>query len=158
VALRAYQNIYYLAVQHRNHLGVMNAIPAQLSESGATVLDFTQLGFNTFGSNSRVQLPSGNMALWAGDANTNKSIRFSGSNNDTNVVKDYILADPVNFFNSATFSSTGYLDIDINMDGIGRFSGAGNDSNLIKDNVLAHPGNGFNNVTFIIPATVPDSN
>ncbi|NNK73688.1 MAG: hemagglutinin protein, partial [Flavobacteriaceae bacterium] len=54
-----------------------------------------------------------------------------------------------------TYVSTGYLDIDLNMDGGGRFSGSNNDSNIIKDNVLAHPGNGFNSPTYVIQGTIP---
>ena len=148
---------YLVVIFHRNHLGVMSDSSINLSEVPAQI-DFTSNSFPTYGSNAQVQMPSGDMALWAGDTNFSRSIRFSGANNDTNVIKDFILADPANGFNSVTFSSMGYLNTDLNLDGIARFSGAGNDSNLIKDNVLTHPGNGFNNVTYIINSTVPSNN
>ena len=158
VTLNAAPTYYYIVVKHRNHLAAMSSATLVLSEDSAAVVDFKDNGFTTFGSNARVQLGSGDMALWTGDTNNVGQVRFSGANNSTNVIKDHILADPGNGFNSVTFSSTGYLDIDVNLNGSGRFSGAGNDSNIIKDNVLAHPGNGFNSPTYTISVTVPPEN
>ena len=157
VMMQAAPTSYYLVVSHRNHMSAMSANTLNINETASTV-DFTNNGFSTFGSNAQVVLGSGNTALWAGDAKVNDQVRFSGADNDTNAIKDYVLADPGNAFNSVTYTSSGYLDIDINMNGGGRFSGAGNDSNIIKDNVLAHPGNVFNSVTFIINPTVPPGN
>lgn len=158
VTLNAAPTYYYIVVKHRNHLAAMSSATLVLSEDSAAVVDFKDNGFTTFGSNARVQLGSGDMALWTGDTNNVGQVRFSGANNSTNVIKDHILADPGNGFNSVTFTSTGYLDIDVNLNGSGRFSGSGNDSNNIKDNVLAHPGNGFNSPTYTISVTVPPEN
>ena len=157
IVLSRPQKDYHVVIVHRNHLGVMTASGINLSEVPAQI-DFTSNSFPTYGSNAQIQMPSGDMALWSGDTNFSRSIRFSGANNDTNVIKDFILADPANGFNSVTFSSMGYLNTDLNLDGISRFSGAGNDSNILKDNVLSHPENGFNNVTYIINSTVPSNN
>ncbi|NND51885.1 MAG: hemagglutinin protein, partial [Flavobacteriaceae bacterium] len=157
VAMRAAPTNYFLVITHRNHLGAMSDSAIGLSETPVGV-DFTDNTFSTFGSNAQVQLASGEMALWTGDTNGANQIRFSGSGNGTNIIKDHVLADPANGFDSVTFSSMGYLNIDLNLDGIGRFSGSGNDSNIIKDNVLAYPDNGFNSVTYIIEATVPPGN
>ena len=148
---------YYLVLKHRNHLGVMSASPITLNAS-TTIVDFTNIGFSTYGSHAQTQLNSGNMAVWAGDVNQSNQIIFSGANSDANVIKDYVLADPSNGFNSVTFSSLGYLWIDVDMNGFGSFSGSGNDSNIIKDNVLAHPENGFGAATYIINTTVPSEN
>jgi len=150
---------YYVVVKHRNHLGTMSSTANfGLTEAAATVVDFKSNAVSTFGSNARVDLGSGVMALWAGDTNTGSQIRFSGAGNNTNVIKDAVLANPGNGFNSVTYSSSGYLLIDINLNGFGKFSGAGNDSNIIKDNVLAHPSNGFNSPTYTISTTVPLKN
>lgn len=157
VLMRAAPTNYFLVVTHRNHLAAMSSSAIGFSETPVGV-DFTDNTFSTFGANAQVQLASGDMALWTGDTNGADQIRFSGSGNGTNVIKDHVLADPANGFNSVTFSSMGYLNIDLNLDGIGRFSGSGNDSNIIKDNVLVHPGNGFGSVTYIIEATVPPGN
>ncbi|MBT8270239.1 MAG: hemagglutinin protein [Bacteroidia bacterium] len=155
VVFNAAQTSYYIVVKHRNHLGAMSDVAIGLLEASPVSVDFTNNAFNTFGSDAQVLLGSGDMALWTGDADNSGSARFSGSNNDANVIKDYILADPGNGFNSVTYTSTGYLNIDVNMDGNGRFSGSNNDSNIIKDNVLAHPGNGFNSSTYVIQGTIP---
>jgi len=150
---------YYVAVKHRNHLGTMSSSASfGLTEVAATVVDFKSNAVPTFGSNARVDLGSGVMALWTGDTNNGNQIKFSGAGSNANIIKDAVLADPGNGFNSVTYTSSGYLLIDINLDGKGKFSGAGNDSNIIKDNVLAHPANGFNSPTFTINNTVPIKN
>lgn len=166
VALDGFSNVimtaaptnYYVVVKHRNHLGAMSAATIAINETSPTVVDFTNSGFSTYGLNAQVVLGSGVTALWTGNTNNTNYIRFSGANNDSNAIKDYILSDPANGFGSVTFSSSGYLNTDLNLNGIAKFSGSGNDSNLIKDNVLAHPSNGFGTPTFTIQATVPPQN
>jgi len=149
---------YYVVVNHRNHLGAMSGNTINLIEGSVTTVDFTDSGFSTFGNFAQVQLLSNAMALWSGDANNSNAITFSGANNDVNAVKDYILVDPLNVLNFITFSSTGYLLEDVDLNGIGRFSGSPNDSNIIKDNVLNHPGNALSFPTYTISPTVPNSN
>jgi hypothetical protein len=158
VTLNAAPTYYYIVVKHRNHLAAMSSATLVLSEDSAAVVDFKDSGFTTFGSNARVQLGSGDMALWTGDTNNTDQVRFSGANNSTNVIKDHILADPANILNFITFGSTGYLDLDVDLNGISKFSGSENDSNIIKDNVLAHPGNILNFLTYTISSTVPPDN
>ncbi|WP_452220871.1 hemagglutinin protein [Lacinutrix salivirga] len=148
---------YYVVLKHRNHLGVMSANPIALTEVG-TAINFTENTTPTFGSNAQVAIANGKLGLWAGDVNSNKQISFSGSDNDANIIKDVVLNDPANGFNSATYTSVGYLLIDVDLSGGGRFSGSDNDSNIIKDNVLQHPNNGFNSPTFTINPTVPIGN
>lgn len=148
---------YYIVLKHRNHLGVMSANPVAVTETG-TAINFTSNATATYGNNAQVTLANGDLALWTGDTNSNGQIRFSGPNNDANIIKDDILNDPLNGFNSATYTSIGYLLIDADMSGSGRFSGSNNDSNIIKDNVLQHPENGFASPTFIINTTIPEGN
>ena len=149
-------NTFYIAIKHRNHLGVMSNLPQILNYDGANI-NFIDGSLATYGSHAQLLLGSGDLALRTGDVRQNGQIRFSGSDNDPNVIKDYVLADPGNGFNSVTYPSTGYLMIDVDLNGTGRFSGSGNDSNIIKDNVLAHPGNGFNSPTYVIIKTIPDN-
>ena len=148
---------YYIVLQHRNHLGVMSANPVAVTETGSAI-NFISNTTATFGSNAQIALANGDLALWAGDTNANGQIRFSGSDNDANIIKDAVLNDPSNGFNSATYTSVGYLLIDVDLSGGGRFSGSDNDSNVIKDNVIQHPNNGFNSPTFTISTTVPVGN
>ncbi|WP_299333668.1 hemagglutinin protein [uncultured Psychroserpens sp.] len=147
---------YYVAIRHRNHLGVMTASSTFLSQETRDA-NFISSNFNTYGSNARVSLGNGKMALWTGDVNSDKSLKFSGSNNDTNAIKDSILSDPLNVLNFITFSSSGYLNGDIDLNGTARFSGAPNDSNPIKDNILSHPGNFLGLSTFIITEQLPNN-
>lgn len=158
VIMQAAPTNYFVVVKHRNHLGAMSAATINLSDTTSSIVDFTNPSFSTFGSNALVILNSGNTALWAGDANTDNSITFSGSNNDVNAIKDYILADPGNILNFITYVSSGYLSFDIDLNSATRFSGSPNDSNIIKDNILNHPGNLLNLRTFIINSTVPPKN
>jgi hypothetical protein len=158
VIMQAAPTNYYVVVKHRNHLGAMSASTIALNETTPTVVDFTNSGFSTYGSHAQVIFGSGDKGLWSGVTNLNNQIKFSGSGNSSNTIKDYILADPANGFNSVTFSSSGYLNTDLNLNGTAKFSGSGNDSNIIKDNVLAHPGNGFNSSTYTINSTVPPQN
>lgn len=146
---------YFVVINHRNHLGTMTANQVTLNTNPVS-LDFTDGSTPTFGNNAQIQLTSGDYALWAGDTNGTNQIRFSGSNNSVNPIRDYVLTDPANFFNLTTFQSNGYLDIDIDMNGVGRFSGTGADSNLIRTIVLSHPGNFFNLTTYKINGTVTE--
>jgi len=154
LSFRLANSSYFVVLKHRNHLGVMSANPIALS-AAVNMVDFTNSTFSTFGNNAQVELANGSMALWTGDTNTNNLVKFSGSSNNANVIKDAILADPSNGFHAVTFTSTGYLLFDVDMNGSGKFSGSGNDSNIIKDNVLSHPSNGFGSPTYTISATIP---
>lgn len=152
------KNDYYVVLKHRNHLAIMTDATVALSEIPVSV-DFTTSSVTTEGGvNSRVTLGSGELALWAGDGNDNGQVIFSGTNNDSNTIKDHILSDPGNLFNFLTYESTGYLDMDVDMSGSALFSGPDNDSNIIKDNVLAHPDNFFNFLTYTISTSVPPEN
>jgi len=147
---------YYIVIKHRNHLGVMSANPIALS-STATLVDFTDSAFSTYGNNAQVQLDNGKMAMWTGDSTNENKVKFSGSGNGANIIKSTVLNDPTNGWNSPTFTSTGYLNSDLDLDGGAKFSGSGNDSNIIKGNVLNHPSNNWNSVTYTINATVPSA-
>jgi hypothetical protein len=155
--MNAAQTSYYVVVKHRNHLGAMSSGTIALSNTPATV-DFTSSGFTTFGSNAQVVLATGIKALWAGDVNGNGNIKFSGTSNDVNAVKDFILVHPSNPLHLITYSATGYLNQDVDLNGVGRFSGSPNDSNRIKDIILAHPANTLHLPTYTINATVPPTN
>ncbi len=153
---------YYIALNHRNHLGIMSSAPIALSES-ATVVDFSDGSTDTFGSNAQVILPDGSRALWAGDINGDGKINFIGTSNDTNILRDTILNDPINIiFQSFSFNVSGYSNVDVNLNGVGSFIGSSNDTNVLRDNVLGHPINQiFQSFSYSIleqlPNTVPQA-
>ncbi len=135
-----------VSVHHRNHLPVR-------TETGLNTMtpvqhDFSVSG-NFFGSNAQ-RSNSGLFAMWPGNSNNDHQIKYSGSNNDTDVVLNTILSHPSNLFNSITFSFTSYSNLDVNLDGIVKYSGSNNDADLILNNILVHPSNSFNSLTFSI--------
>ena len=148
---------YFIVVKHRNHLGVMTAIPIALSTSNTNV-DFTDGSTNSFGSYAQAQLASNTYALWAGktDQNANQ-VRFLGANNSVDIIKDYILSYPTNLLGFITFTAPDYHNTDVDMNGFSKFSGANDDSNLIKDIILAHPLNILGFPTFQIQSTIPNN-
>lgn len=149
---------YYVVVKHRNHMGIMSQSSIALSSNNTTV-NFSNGQTQTYGTNAQALLANGSLALWAGKTTENYDhVRFLGANNNVDVIKDFILADPTNILNFITFTSSGYHSTDVDLNGFSKFSGADDDSNLIKDIILIHPGNILNIPTFQINATVPPNN
>lgn len=134
---------YYVAIKHRNHLGVMSLNTLALSSNPITV-DFTDSANQiTYGTNAQSSfgMQNGMIGMWAGNVEADISVRYQGSGNDTNSLKDAILADPENTTASNLHSFTGYNIADVNLDGSSRYQGSGNDANTVKDIILSHPDN-----------------
>ncbi len=141
---------YFVVVNHRNHLGTMTANQVSFN-SNPVSLDFTDGSVSTYGNNGQAFLNLNTYALWAGNANNDSRIRYQGSSNDTNYIKDKILTHPNNTNNNNLFFYNGYDIADVNMDGRIRYQGSGNDSNIIKDIILTHPNNlSLSNLYFFI--------
>ncbi|MCU0347053.1 MAG: LamG domain-containing protein, partial [Saprospiraceae bacterium] len=64
---------YYVAVRHRNHLGVMTGSSTALT-AVATPLDFTLGATGVWGSNARTEVAAGVFALWAADLNASGAV------------------------------------------------------------------------------------
>ena len=149
---------YFIAIKHRNHLGAMIADTKRLSPV-ATIVDFTDANNPiTFGNNAQTNfgMPSNVLGLWAGNVNGDNTLRFQGSGNDTNAIKDNVLADAGNTSNSNLHVFTGYNNGDVDLNGSIRFQGSGNDSNTIKDVVLSHPDNTTGTNLFLILEQLPE--
>ncbi len=91
---------YFVAIKHRNHLGVMSANAITLS-TNVMAYDFTSSASNAFGSSNGVQnLGGGYFGLFSGDFDTNEQIQ----NTDvTNLLP--------------SLGNSGYLQGDLNMNG-----------------------------------------
>ena len=127
---------YYVVVKHRNHFGVMTALPMILTrDKNLTKIDFTNPSVVTWGTNAQKNV-AGKMCLWAGDVNQDHLIKYNGSNNDKNVILSVVgLTTPNNIINA-------YHKADINLDGLVKYNGASNDKNVILSNVgLLTPNN-----------------
>jgi hypothetical protein len=156
VILRGLTGTYYVTVKHRNHLGVITQTTRSLSVTPTSV-DFTNSGTSTFGSNAQVQLSNGDMALWAGNVNSDTVVQYSGTTPDAPSVLSEVLNNPGNFLNFPTYVVNGYNVHDINMDGNTQYTGTSPDTPILLQNVLAHPGNFLNFSTYQIQEQLPEN-
>ncbi|WP_417199727.1 hemagglutinin protein [Bizionia sp.] len=146
---------YYVVVNHRNHLGAMSAGTIGLNANTASVVDFTNSGFATYGTMAQAILISGNMALWAGDVNGNNQVRYLGPSNDSATLKTIVLNAPGNASGSNYFPYASYNLGDINLNGVVRYLGPGNDKGILKNIILNHPANPSSNY-FPISQQIPN--
>ncbi|WP_353777643.1 BspA family leucine-rich repeat surface protein [Winogradskyella sp. 3972H.M.0a.05] len=133
---------YYIAVKHRNHLGIMSASSIALDSDTVTTIDFSDGTIPTFGTGAQTSsgMPAGVLGMWAGDTNGDGKVNIIGAANDSNAIRDKILNDPVNqIIQFYGFSVSGYNNEDINLTGGANIIGSNNDANVLRDNVLNHP-------------------
>ena len=119
---------YYVAVHHRNHLGVMTSAPVALSASGASV-DLRLTSTPTHGIEARAER-FGRAALWSGDVNADGRVSYTGSEND----RDPILQAVGGVVPTNTIGPA-YRSEDVNMDGTVKYTGTGNDRDPILVNI-----------------------
>jgi len=121
---------YTVAVRHRNHLGVMAAVPVQLGAS-ATVVDLSAEATPTFGTEARRHITGAFPveALWAGDVTNNGEVKYTGGEND----RDPVLSAIGGVVPTATI--TGYRAGDVNLDGEVRYTGTDNDRDPILQTI-----------------------
>lgn len=148
-------SLYYVAIRHRNHLGIMIAEPETLDEVEATI-DFIDVDteIDLWGNQASVDV-NGVNAMWSGDTNGDGRIIFQGTSNDPNNVFFEVLSSPSNTLLQISYIAEGYTNNDINMDGQSIYQGNGNDPNIVFFNVLQHGGNTSFIPTFIIEEQLP---
>ncbi|GAB5552916.1 MAG: hypothetical protein Sapg2KO_25070 [Saprospiraceae bacterium] len=128
---------FFVSIKHRNHLGVMSALPITAVNDVLSV-DFTTLNdnaiFNQVGYDGAEQATvNGIRALWAGNANLDAKVKFDGAGTDRNAVLAGVIAFPGNSENAFNYDlAIGYFLGDINMNGKVKFDGAGNDVVFIQ--------------------------
>ena len=126
---------YYVVVNHKNHLGIMtNSTVAIDKSSSPTIVDFTDINTTTYGTQAQATLTNGDMALWAGDANGDGVINFSGDIN--RVLTDIILFPSNSSFSTSYDFVDGYFQSDVFLDGNVSFS---NENNQILLSILLYP-------------------
>ncbi|WP_164735203.1 right-handed parallel beta-helix repeat-containing protein [Pseudoflavitalea rhizosphaerae] len=147
---------YYVAIRHRNHLGIMSASPVDFS-SGTGTIDFTQASTATYGTHARKDLGGGVMALWAGNVNADQTIRHSAAPSDVTPVANAVLNHAGNTTQSPAY--TGYVSVysllDVNLDGNIFYTATPSDHAIIISNVKTHPGNTFGITSYIIREQLP---
>ena len=117
-------DLYYVAVRHRNHLGIATANAVLLGFT-ATTMDFTTGSIALMGGLGSTVLVGGTRCLRAGDANGDGRVSYTGPDND----RDAVLFRIGGANTAGTFA--GYATEDINMDGVTRYTNSGNDRDRI---------------------------
>jgi choice-of-anchor B domain-containing protein len=144
---------YYLSIKHRNHLAIMSAVPVNPTEG--IVLDFTNGDVATFGIGAQ-QNSGGIATMIPGNGNDNNSVKYTGTDNDADIIRNEILGDPNNLLNLLGFSLEGYYLEDYNMDGELKYSGSDNDFDMVRNTILNNQSNILNLLGFTINGTVPN--
>ena len=141
---------YFVAIKHRNHLGIMSNNTVALGTSVVT-LDFTNPSLETLGMHSRLIV--GDKALmWAGDSNQDGMLIANGNNSDATTILGNLLMDPLNTDFNSNYMLSGYFEDDINMDGSVFFAGPNNDITPLIANILVHPDNTETAGNYIVKA------
>jgi hypothetical protein len=129
---------YYVAVQHRNHLGVMTAAPVAVSPpstvpwSPYSSVNFWSASTPTWGTEAQKvgDATYNYRVLWPGDTNGDGIIKYTGTDND----RDPILMAIGGSTPTASVPNV-YTVNDVNMDGTVRYTGQNNDRDIILTSV-----------------------
>ncbi|MBK8109318.1 MAG: hypothetical protein IPK46_02745 [Saprospiraceae bacterium] len=141
---------YYVAVKHRNHLGVMTASAISFQNLSA-VIDFTLPGTPTFDFGNPSNYNYTGLAqnkfivpdytcLYAGDFDANGVIKFSNPGDDANILTTDVLTYPTNtLFVSNYNAAFGYLAGDYNMDGKAKLDNPNDDQSSLLSQIFLIP-------------------
>jgi len=155
---------YYVAVRHRSHLGIMTQYAqsaanlqgiVDLTLQSTPLFDFgtTLNSFNYTGLAANNNVKTGYHAMWQGDFNADKKIKFDNPAGDDNVLLFDVLNDVgnVNHYTNYNFSF-GYWQGDFNMDGKDKYDNPSGDDNLLLFQVLNYGQNSnhFTNFNFFL--------
>jgi hypothetical protein len=130
VTLMAPYGNYYLAVRHRNHLGIMSAEPFNAMSLPTT----KYLNYPAFvhGTNALCEYSPGRFGLWPGNSALDASeqvIKYAGLSNDRDPILQRIGG------NAPTATTAGYHVEDVNLDGVVKYAGANNDRDIILQSI-----------------------
>jgi hypothetical protein len=144
---------YYVALRHRNHLGVMTQAPVSLTAT-ATTVDFTATSTALYGNTPTTATGEARL-LWVGDVNHDNKLINDGPNNDKNAVLGEVITASENAAANTNFQLRAYSVADLNMDGKVIYAGPANEINLLLGDVLLHPGNATASTNYIVQGTLP---
>ncbi|MCC7502453.1 MAG: endonuclease/exonuclease/phosphatase family protein [Flavobacteriales bacterium] len=120
-------NSYHVVLRHRTHLGVMTAATQALGPVPSTI-DLTLSSTTTYGTDATKSF-GGLQMLWTGNAQRDSTLRYTGATND----RDPILLRIGGTLPTAT--AAGYLQEDVNLDGLAKYTGTYNDRDPILINI-----------------------
>ncbi|MFT4532667.1 MAG: CshA-type fibril repeat protein [Saprospiraceae bacterium] len=148
---------YYIVVRHRNHLGVMSALPEILTVEG-TEVDFTNgnselSGEYNFGLNHPVGGLSeydytglsqksylGVRTLWLGNSSHQDKVKYESPGDDKSQILFDVLFYPTNnTFQGAYDFGFGYHNGDLNMDSKAKYEAPFDDQSILLFQILFYP-------------------
>ncbi len=145
---------YTIAVRHRNHLGISadpstNLLALAEQKSTAPLLDLTTAtDAQIFGTSAAFKVVSGKNVMWAGNANFNTLVSYTGLSND----KDYLFVTTLkNNGSSGGSLSNVYSSADMNLNRNVNYTGFNNDKDVLFISVMATNGAGSNNKIQTLP-------
>lgn len=142
---------YFVSIKHRNHVGIRSAASLGLLKVTNTPYNFTTALAQALAPSSSTAMTNkygtatttSNFLMWAGNGNTNGTLRYAGAQNDETV----LLNNAPLSGNKITVAS-GYFLSDYNMNGIVRYAGSQNDENILLNIAL------LGNKLIVIPQAV----
>ena len=141
---------YYVALRHRNHIGVETRYPYFFNAATIPYIDFTNRFLPVIGNHPLIAMDDGN-AFWAGDLNGDAKTVYQGPSNDIFCILLEVLLDNNNSNYLPNYIHPGYTVNDFNLDGTTIYQGPNNDrANLLFNTTLNHPVNQENFANFII--------
>ena len=155
---------YYIAIRHRNHLGVMTATPVSLTSTCSQTLDFSNSSIAIYKKPTssfeytaypQAASASGVMTMWAGNTTPDTYVIFQGPNNDTDPIFNRILTDAGNTGGLTNYAVYGYLRQDINLNGSTVYQGPGNEVDVLFNEIFNHPENSQKLTNFVIYQQLP---
>lgn len=146
---------YYIAIRHRNHLGVMTQQPQTIIANGFIALDFTNIETSTWGLHAQVEIENQQL-MWAGNTNLDEDDIFQGERNDLDPIFFEVIQSARNPSFDVNFILSDFYSIaDTDMDGDVIFQGANNDLQSAFFNILQHPLNQNRSIQFILTQQLP---
>jgi len=139
--------MYYVAIDHRNHMPLMSANPLSIPDT--TPFDFTVATNLYGGAASAYQLTPGVYGMITGDISKNGILTYSGPGNDRQLISTRLFIETGSTF--LTVTTAGYFREDLNMNGIITYSGPNNDPQRISSNLVTLTGATFINITYTSP-------
>jgi len=141
---------YFVALRHRNHLGLLTMNPYTFSTNKVPFVDFTYNFTPVDGFNASVEIDNLE-SMWSGDLNGDGQVIYQGPRNDIFFMFFHVLQDEGNKEYLPNYISRGYTNDDFNMDGSVIYQGPNNDrANLLFNTILKHPNNPAKLSNFII--------
>lgn len=123
---------YYVAIHHRNHLGIRSSVTIDFI-GGSGSYDFTTAPNKAYQNQTYTStVQDGSIwAMRAGNANSNNNVKYNGPANDQNQILNLKLMGSLsNILNNV------YAPDDINMNGNVKWNGPGNDQNFLLNTIL----------------------